>query len=225
MSRERKKLILAVAIIFAINIFVIALAQSASADLYKKGSTGETVSEIQRRLKNWGYYSGSVDGIYGSQTEKAVRYFQSKNGLSVDGQAGNQTLAALGITPKNSGSSGGGQSGDLYLLARLISAEARGEPYNGQVAVGAVVLNRVDHPSFPNSISGVIYQPGAFSCMDDGQFDQPIAESAYRAAQDALNGYDPSYGAIYYFNPSTATSKWIWSRPLIVQIGQHRFCS
>ena len=225
MSRERKKFILAVAIIFAINIFVIALAQSASADLYKKGSTGETVSEIQRRLKNWGYYSGSVDGIYGSQTEKAVRYFQSKNGLSVDGQAGNQTLAALGITPKNSGSSGNGQSGDLYLLARLISAEARGEPYNGQVAVGAVVLNRVNHPSFPNSISGVIYQPGAFSCMDDGQFDQPIAESAYRAAQDALNGYDPSYGAIYYFNPSTATSKWIWSRPLIVQIGQHRFCS
>lgn len=227
MSRERKKFILAVAIIFAINIFVIALAQSASADLYKKGSTGETVSEIQRRLKNWGYYSGSVDGIYGSQTEKAVRYFQSKNGLSVDGQAGNQTLAALGITPKNNGSGGGGgnQSGDLYLLARLISAEARGEPYNGQVAVGAVVLNRVDHASFPNSISGVIYQPGAFSCMDDGQFDQPIAESAYRAAQDALNGYDPSYGAIYYFNPSTATSKWIWSRPLIVQIGQHRFCS
>lgn len=225
MSRERKKFILAVAIIFAINIFVIALAQSASADLYKKGSTGETVSEIQRRLKNWGYYSGSVDGIYGSQTEKAVRYFQSKNGLSVDGQAGNQTLAALGITPKNSGSSGNGQSGDLYLLARLISAEARGEPYNGQVAVGAVVLNRVDHPSFPNSISGVIYQPGAFSCMDDGQFNQPIAESAYRAARDAMNGYDPSYGAIYYFNPSTATSKWIWSRPLIVQIGQHRFCS
>lgn len=227
MSRERKKLILAVAIIFAINIFVIALAQSASADLYKRGSSGETVSEIQRRLKNWGYYFGSVDGIYGSQTEKAVRYFQQKNGLSVDGQVGNQTLAALGITPKNSGTGGGGgnQSGDLYLLARLISAEARGEPYNGQVAVGAVVLNRVDHPSFPNSISGVIYQPGAFSCMDDGQFDQPIAESAYRAAQDALNGYDPSYGAIYYFNPSTATSKWIWSRPLIVQIGQHRFCS
>ena len=227
MSRERKKLILAVAVIFAINIFVIALAQSASADLYKKGSTGETVSEIQRRLKNWGYYSGSVDGIYGSQTEKAVRYFQQKNGLSVDGQVGNQTLAALGITPKDNGGGGGGggQSGDLYLLARLISAEARGEPYNGQVAVGAVVLNRVDHPSFPNSISGVIYQPGAFSCMDDGQFDQPIAESAYRAAQDALNGYDPSYGAIYYFNPSTATSKWIWSRPLIVQIGEHRFCS
>lgn len=224
MSRERKRLILAVAIIFAINIFVIALAQNASADLYKRGSSGETVSEIQRRLKNWGYYSGEVDGIYGSRTEKAVRYFQKQNGLSVDGQVGNQTLAALGITPKDSGS-GGEQGGDLYLLARLISAEARGEPYEGQVAVGAVVLNRVEHPSFPNSISGVIYQPGAFSCLDDGQFDEPIAESAYRAARDAMNGADPSYGAIYYFNPVTATSKWIWSRPLIVQIGRHRFCS
>ena len=227
MSAERKRMVLALAILFALNIFIIALAQSASADLYKKGSSGATVSEIQTRLKNWGYYTGAVDGVYGSKTEAAVRWFQQKNGLSVDGQAGNKTLAALGIQP--SGGGGGGnstsQSGDLYLLARLISAEARGEPYVGQVAVGAVVLNRVDHPSFPNSISSVIYQPGAFSCLDDGQFDEPIAESAYRAAQEALNGYDPCYGAIYYFNPSTATSKWIWSRPLIVQIGSHRFCS
>ena len=138
---------------------------------------------------------------------------------------GNQTLAALGITPTGNSGGGAAQSGDLYLLARLISAEARGEPYIGQVAVGAVVLNRIDHPSFPNSLSGVIYQPDAFTCMYDGQFDQPISESAYRAAQEALNGYDPSYGAIYYFNPSTATSAWIWSRPLIVTIGKHRFCS
>ena len=229
MSKERKKLILALALIFALNIFIIALAQSAAADLYKKGSSGAVVTEIQTRLKNWGYYSGSVDGIYGSKTEEAVRYFQKSNGLTVDGQAGNQTLAALGINPasyagSDSGGSGG-ESGDLYLLARLISAEARGEPYEGQVAVGAVVLNRVRHESFPNTISGVIYQPGAFSCLDDGQFDEPISESAYRAAQDAFNGQDPSYGAIYYFNPVTATSKWIWSRPLIVQIGQHRFCS
>jgi N-acetylmuramoyl-L-alanine amidase len=228
MSRERKKLILALALIFAVNIFIIALAQSASADLYKKGSTGTTVTEIQTRLKNWGYYSGPVDGIFGSKTEEAVKYFQRKNGLSVDGQVGNLTLAALGITPSNSGSSSGGynnQSGDLNLLARLISAEARGEPYEGQVAVGAVVLNRVKHPSFPNTLSEVIYQPWAFTCINDGQFDQPVAESAYRAAQDALNGWDPSYGAIYYFNPDTATSAWIWSRPLIVQIGKHRFCS
>ena len=226
MSREKKILVLTLAVIFAVNIFIIALAQHASADLYKKGSSGPTVSEIQTRLKNWGYYSGSVDGVYGSQTEKAVRWFQKKNGLQVDGQVGNLTLAALGMTPTgNSGGGGGGSGGDLDLLARLISAEARGEPYEGQVAVGAVVLNRVEHPSFPNSISGVIYQPGAFSCLDDGQFNEPVAESAYRAARDAMNGWDPSYGAIYYFNPATATSKWIWSRPLIVNIGKHRFCA
>ena len=226
MSREKKILVLTLAVIFAVNIFIIALAQHASADLYKKGSSGPTVSEIQTRLKNWGYYSGSVDGVYGSQTEKAVRWFQKKNGLQVDGQVGNLTLAALGMTPSgNSGGGGGGSGGDLDLLARLISAEARGEPYEGQVAVGAVVLNRVEHPSFPNSISGVIYQPGAFSCLDDGQFNEPVAESAYRAARDAMNGWDPSYGAIYYFNPATATSKWIWSRPLIVNIGKHRFCA
>jgi len=225
MSSERKRLILAVAIVFTVNIFIIALAQTAAADLYKKGSSGEVVTQVQTRLKNWGYYFGSVDGVYGSKTEEAVRYFQRKNGLSVDGQVGNQTLAALGLNPSGTVSAGQNQSGDLYLLARLISAEARGEPYVGQVAVGAVVLNRVEHPSFPNSISGVIYQPGAFSCLDDGQFDQPIAESAYRAAQEALDGSDPSGGAIYYFNPVTATSAWIWSRPLIVQIGKHRFCS
>jgi len=224
LSAERKKLILTLMIIFAVNIFIIAMAQNAAADLYKKGSTGSVVKEVQSRLKDWGYYSGAVDGIYGSATEKAVKYFQKQNGLAVDGQVGDQTLAALGISSKSTGN-GGTQSGDLYLLARLISAEARGEPYEGQVAVGAVVLNRIEHPSFPNSMSGVIYQNEAFTCIVDGQFDQPIAESAYRAAQDALNGADPSYGAIYYFNPSTATSKWIWSRPLIVEIGKHRFCS
>ena len=225
MSREKKILVLALAVIFAVNIFIIALVQHASADLYKKGSSGPTVTEIQTRLKNWGYYSGSVDGVYGSQTEKAVRWFQQKNGLQADGQVGDLTLAALGMTPTGNGGGGGGSDGSLDLLARLISAEARGEPYEGQVAVGAVVLNRVEHPSFPNSISGVIYQPGAFSCLDDGQFNEPVAESAYRAARDAMNGWDPSYGAIYYFNPATATSKWIWSRPLIVSIGKHRFCA
>lgn len=230
MNAERKKLVLVLAVIFTVNIFIIAMVQYASADLYKKGSSGATVTEIQTRLKNWGYYSGEIDGVYGSKTEAAVKYFQRKNGLAVDGQVGNLTLAALGIQPAGSsglstGSSGGNKDGDEYLLARLISAEARGEPYEGQVAVGAVVLNRVAHVSFPNSISGVVYQPGAFSCMYDGQFDQPISESAYRAARDALNGWDPSGGAIYYFNPNTATSAWIWSRPAIVTIGEHRFCA
>lgn len=224
MSVKQKKIVLAVLIIFAVNIFIIALAQSASAASYKQGSSGATVKEIQTRLKSWGYYEGNVDGIFGSATEKAVRYFQRSNGLTVDGKVGTETLAALGIYEKSSGSSGYSE-GDVYLLARLISAEARGEPYIGQVAVGAVVLNRIKHPSFPNSLSGVIYQTGAFSCMYDGQFDQPIADSAYRAAREALLGSDPTGGAIYYFNPATATSKWIWSRPHIVTIGSHRFCA
>ncbi len=224
MSEKMKRRVLALALIAALNAILIALAQTAYADLYKRGSTGARVTEIQTRLKNWGYYDGAVDGVYGSKTEAAVRWFQRKNGLSVDGQVGAQTLAALGLptgetgTPQDS-------SGDVYLLARLISAEARGEPYVGQVAVGAVVLNRVRHPSFPSTVSGVIYQTDAFTCVNDGQFNQPIAESAYRAAQDALNGWDPSGGAIYYFNPATATSAWIWSRPLIVTIGRHRFCA
>lgn len=221
MEVRYKKIILAVMLLFAVNILIIALAQSADAALYKHGSSGETVTQIQTRLKSWGYYSGSVDGIYGSATEQAVRYFQRKNGLAVDGQAGDKTLAALGI----SSSDGSASQGDVYLLARLISAEARGEPYIGQVAVGAVVLNRVEHPSFPNSMSGVIYQSGAFSCLYDGQFDQPVADSAYRAAREALAGSDPTGGAIYYFNPATATSKWIWSRPQMLTIGNHIFCA
>ena len=232
MSAAAKKTVLMVAAIVALNVFFAAWSQYAAADLYKKGSTGATVTEIQTRLKAWGYYTGAVDGTYGSATEKAVKYFQQSNGLTADGQAGSETLAALGLPTGGGSGSGGGDGGssgsgegDIDLLARLISAEARGEPYEGQVAVGAVVLNRVEHASFPNSISGVIYQSGAFSCLDDGQFDEPVAESAYRAAQDALNGWDPSSGAIYYFNPSTATSSWIWSRPVILTIGKHMFCS
>ena len=224
MSTKRKKLVLAIVLLFTVNILIIALAQSAGADSYKVGSQGSTVQEIQRRLKSWGYYAGEVDGIFGSRTEKAVRWFQSKNGLAVDGKVGSQTLAALGIYASTSSFSSS-SNGDVNLLARLISAEARGEPYLGQVAVGAVVLNRIDHPSFPNSLSGVIYQSGAFSCLYDGQFNQPVSDSAYRAAREALAGSDPTGGAIYYFNPATATSRWIWSRPLLVVIGSHRFCA
>ena len=232
MSAAAKKTVLTVAAIVALNVFFAAWSQYAAADLYKKGSTGATVTEIQTRLKAWGYYAGAVDGTYGSATEKAVKYFQQSNGLTADGQAGSETLAALGLPTGGGSASGGGDGGssgsgegDVDLLARLISAEARGEPYEGQVAVGAVVMNRIAHPSFPNTLSGVIYQNGAFSCLYDGQFDQPVAQSAYAAARDAMNGYDPTGGAIYYFNPVTATSQWIWSRPLIVQIGKHRFCA
>ena len=222
---KKRKLILALTIVFALNILIITAFQTmteADAAAYKRGSSGSTVTQIQKKLKQWGYYSYSIDGIYGSRTEKAVRLFQQKNGLKVDGVAGSATLAALGI---QSSSSSSGYENNVALLARLISAEARGEPYSGQVAVGAVVLNRIEHPSFPNTMSGVIYQSGAFTCIDDGQCNEPVADSAYKAARDALNGWDPSGGAIYYFNPATATSSWIWSRPLITVIGKHRFCS
>ena len=210
------------ALVLALLLMAGVLATVASATGYKKGSSGETVKKIQTKLKEWGYYDGTVDGVYGSGTEKAVKYFQEKNGLTADGKAGQKTLDAMGIFEEAAADSSGG---DEALLARLISAEARGEPYSGQVAVGAVVLNRVDHPSFPNSISGVIYQSGAFSCLYDGQWDEPVADSAYKAAKEALAGADPTGGAIYYFNPVTATSKWIWSRPEIITIGKHRFCS
>ncbi|NCE64956.1 spore cortex-lytic enzyme [Pseudoflavonifractor sp. 524-17] len=226
MYQDKKRLTKGLVLLFAVNILVICLFQNgALAATYRQGSTGEPVRTIQTKLKNWGYYTGSVDGIYGSATTAAVKYFQRSNGLTADGIAGPATLAALGMPSSGGGSTTGGQSGEVELLARVISAEARGEPYSGQVAVGAVILNRVNHPSFPNSIAGVVYQPGAFTCMVDGQFDQPVADSAVRAARDAINGADPSGGAIYYFNPSTATSGWIWSRPLIKVIGQHRFCA
>lgn len=192
--------------------------------LSKYGSRGTEVKTIQEKLKRWGYYSGSVDGIYGSQTVSAVKSFQKKNGLTVDGIAGTQTLKAMGITSSSSSSSSSNNSSNVNLLARVVYGEARGEPYTGQVAVAAVVLNRVKSSKFPNTISGVVYQSGAFDAVADGQINMTPDTTAKKAAQDALNGWDPSYGAIYYFNPSTATNKWIWSRPMTVTIGKHRFC-
>ena len=193
--------------------------------LSKYGSRGTEVRTIQEKLKRWGYYNGSVDGIYGTQTVAAVKKFQQKNGLTVDGIAGPKTLSAMGIvsSSNNSGSSGSNSS-DINLLSHLIYGEARGEPYTGQVAVGAVILNRVKSSSFPNTIAGVIYQRGAFDAVSDGQINMSPDSTSKKAAQDAMNGWDPSYGAIYYFNPSTATNKWIWSRPMTVTIGKHRFC-
>ena len=193
--------------------------------LSKYGSRGTEVKTIQEKLKRWGYYSGSVDGIYGSQTVSAVKSFQKKNGLTVDGIAGTQTLKAMGITSSSSSSSSSNNSSNVNLLARVVYGEARGEPYTGQVAVAAVVLNRVKSSKFPNTISGVVYQSGAFDAVADGQINMTPDTTAKKAAQDALNGWDPSYGAIYYFNPATATNKWIWSRSLIKTIGKHRFCS
>ncbi|MEI3394611.1 MAG: spore cortex-lytic enzyme [Clostridia bacterium] len=193
--------------------------------LSKYGSRGSEVTQIQTKLKRWGYYSGSIDGIYGNQTVNAVKYFQRKNGLTVDGIAGPATLKAMGITSSSSSSSSSSNyNSNLNLLARVIYGEARGEPYTGQVAVGAVVMNRIKSSSFPNTLSGVVYQSGAFDAVKDGQVNLTPNDTARKAAQDALNGWDPSYGAIYYFNPSTATNKWIWSRPMTVTIGKHRFC-
>ncbi len=178
---------------------------------------------IQQKLKNWGYYKGSVDGIYGPKTKEAVKYFQRKNGLAVDGIVGKKTAAAMGITLGSTGSSSNQSSSDLALLARCVHAEARGESYIGQVAVAAVILNRVKSASFPNTIAGVIYQPWAFTCVNDGQINLQPNQTAYKAAQDALNGWDPSYGSLYYYNASTATSKWIYSRKTVVTYGKHVF--
>ena len=192
--------------------------------LSKYGSRGNEVRTIQDKLKRWGYYTGNVDGIYGSLTVSAVKRFQQKNGLAVDGISGTNTLKAMGITTSSSSSSSTNNSSNVNLLARAIYGEARGEPYTGQVAVGAVIMNRVRSSKFPNTIAGVIYQSGAFDAVSDGQINLQPDSTAKKAAQDALNGWDPSYGAIYYFNPSTATNKWIWSRPMTVTIGKHRFC-
>ena len=228
MFKNKRKIMAIITIILVTTIFILYNVFFRVTDvqaLSKYGSRGSEVTQIQTKLKRWGYYSGAIDGIYGSKTLAAVKWFQSKNGLTVDGIAGTKTLQAMGIysSSTTSGSSST-NSNDVNLLARLVYGEARGEPYAGQVAVAAVVLNRVKSSSFPNTIAGVIYQKGAFNVVDDGQINLSPNSTAKKAAQDALNGWDPSYGAIYYFNPNTATNKWIWSRPMTVTIGKHRFC-
>ena len=197
---------------------------AAAGELLRYGSRGESVRQVQSRLNKLGYWCGTADGIFVVNTRSAVRRFQSAKGLSVDGIVGPKTYSALGISPSSSSSSGGYSSSDLYLLARCVYGESRGEQYVGQVAVAAVVLNRVKSAAFPNSISGVIYQPYAFTCVSDGQLYLEPDQSAYNAARDAMNGWDPTNGCLYYYNPATATSAWIWSRPIMLQIGRHNFC-
>lgn len=223
----KKKIIIFMAIFVSILLvsFVIIQKYSTVKALSRYGSNGDEVKQIQTKLKNWGYYYGEVDGIYGSKTLSAVKSFQKKNGLTVDGIAGTQTLNAMGITSSsNNSSQSNNNNSNVNLLSHLIYGEARGESYVGQVAVGAVIMNRVASSSFPNTISGVIYQSGAFDAVSDGQINMTPDSTAKKAAQDAINGWDPSYGAIYYFNPNTATNSWIWSRPVTVTIGKHRFC-
>ncbi|MBQ8685686.1 MAG: spore cortex-lytic enzyme [Clostridia bacterium] len=209
--------------------------ESVGVAVLKQGSKGGEVKEVQRRLKLWGYYKGSVDGVFGAGTKAAVIAFQKKNGLTADGVVGQATYKALGMNDSynllvGGGSQSGGSGGvngysssDVYLLARTIYAEGRGEPYTGQVAIGAVVLNRVRSSSFPNTISGVVYQKNAFTAVTDGQINLTPNETAMKAARDAINGWDPTGGAIYYYNPAVATSAWIFDRQTVTVIGKHVF--
>ena len=190
-----------------------------------KGDTTANIKAVQTRLATLGYYTYKVDGIWGSRTKKAVKKFQRDYGLTADGIVGARTEKALKITltGKSSRSKNTVSSANLDLLAKCVYAEARGEPYTGQVAIAAVVLNRVKSSSFPNTVSGVIYQKNAFTCVSDGQINLTPNASAYSAAKDALNGWDPTNGCLYYYNPATATSKWIWSLKVELKIGKHSF--
>lgn len=200
-------------------------AEVADAASLKQGSTGAQVKTLQTKLINWGYLSGKADGIFGPKTKAAVIYFQRRNGLVADGIVGAKTAAALGMSLSGSSNTGGGSnSADINLLAHVVYGEARGEPYTGQVAVAAVVLNRVKSSSFPNSVAGVVYQAGAFDCVSDGQINLSPNQNAINAARDALNGWDPTYGCLYYYNPRTATSRWMLSRTVKLNIGNHAFC-
>ena len=229
--RMNRKLKHFLVLVLAMTVLLCAVTPVSHAESLRRGSRGELVTTLQKRLKTWGYYTGSVDGIFGSQTEQAVKYFQRKNGLAADGIVGPATAKAAGISLTGGSSGGsssssgtGSSSSDVYLLARCVYGEARGESYKGQVAVAAVVLNRVKSSSFPNTISGVIYQPGAFSVVADGQINLTPNDTALKAARDAMNGWDPTGGCLYYYNPAKTSNKWILSRPIMMRIGNHVFC-
>ncbi len=225
--RNKKQIfwqIVAIILLNAIVITAIGFAYENTQTLSSLGSRGQEVRQIQRKLRELGIYSGSVDGIYGTGTQRAVRQFQKNCGLTADGIAGPKTLLYLGLGSGSSSSTNGYSSNDIYLLAKVIAAEARGESYTGQVAVGAVVLNRVQHSSFPDSISGVVYQSGAFSAVTDSNWNVAPDDTSRKAARDAINGWDPTGGAIYYYNPAKTSNRWIRSRPVITTIGRHVFC-
>ena len=218
---------LALALATILSLLFIETPDVAQAAVLKQGSRGDSVKTVQQKLIRWGYLKGSADGIFGAKTKAAVIAFQKKNGLTADGIIGTRTAQALGISlsgTTSSSSSSSASSTDLNLLARVVYGEARGEPYTGQVAVAAVVLNRVRSSSLPNSVAGVVYQSGAFDCVSDGQINLTPNQSAYNAAKDALNGWDPTYGCLFYYNPRTATSKWMLSRTVKLSIGNHAFC-
>lgn len=237
--KGKRKILYAVVILItylATTLFFTPFMDAVNAATYSYGSKGSVVREIQTRLKRWGYYNASIDGVYGYRTFTAIKAFQKKNGLNADGVTGPQTLKALGIStpaaPATTASRGTAapaakttSNQNELLLARVINGEARGEPYEGQVAVGAVVINRTRDSRFPNTIAGVVYQPGAFTAIVDGQIHAEMVQSSINAARDALNGWDPSGGAVFYYNPAKTTNQWIYSRPIIKVIGKHRFCN
>lgn len=213
------KITLAGIIIFAM---MIGAANTPALPVYsKQGSTGTEVEEIQRVLKEWGLFKGEITGYFGTATENALKQYQKNNGLEATGIADEATLKKMGITI---GEKPNATDANINLLARIISAEGRGESYVGQVAIGAVICNRIEHPSFPDTLQGVIYQNGAFTAIVDGQFDEEVAESAYYAARDALSGWDPTGGCIYYFNPKKTNDEYMHSREVIKIIGDHYFC-
>lgn len=181
----------------------------------KQGSSGDYVWDLQYRLKTIGLFDRELTGYFGTHTRQAVVKFQKKYGLQADGIVGSATWKALRKYTLN--------KSEMDIMARVIHGEARGEPYKGQVAVGAVVMNRIRSSHFPDTIRGVVFQPGAFTAVSDGQYWLTPNATAYRAALDAVRGWDPTGGALYYFNPKTATSKWIWSRTQTVTIGNHIF--
>lgn len=240
-SREQTSNLIKLAVLVLINLCIICLAfyrtpssalvstepsDPSTVDVVSQyGSQSDEVTQIQTRLKSWGYFSGPITGYYGTQTTEAVKKFQETHGLTATGVADEKTLELIGLPTSSTSSSPSVSDSDFELLARIISAEARGEPYIGQVAVGAVVLNRVESSSFPDSISGVVYQPGAFTAITDGQINEAVTDSARRAAREALNGSDPTGGALYYYNPDKTSNQWIRSRTVITQIGEHLFCS
>ena len=219
-------------IIMALLIVCCCAMPARGATVLEVGSRGSDVIKVQNRLIQWGYLNGTADGRYGEATRNAVIRFQRNNGLTADGRVGASTAAAMGVTLSGSKSSSASTtassstsyvSSDHRLLAKLVYAEARGESYKGQVAVAAVVLNRVSSSSFPNTVSGVIYQSGAFSCVSNGSINNTPDSSCIRAALDALNGWDPTGGCLYYYNAKTAQDKWIFSRTVQTVIGNHSF--
>lgn len=219
-------IVVAISIIIGITTFFIADTTETPTQevLSKLGSRGDEVRRIQNKLKSLGFFTGTVDGIYGVKTQSAVKRYQRSVGITADGIAGPKTLLYLGLGSSSGSSTGGYSSSDVYLLAKVIAAEARGESYTGQVAVGAVVLNRVDSSSFPDTVSGVVYQAGAFSAVTDSNWSVSPDATSRKAAQDAINGWDPSGGALYYYNPAKTSNRWIRTRPVITTIGKHVFC-